>query len=102
MMISGVRAAAQAGLRSGLGRAFEMPLERFCMWSSQCAGAAAFGAAGRRWARGGSCSGLRGKHGEHCGPARVSLRFQKPIQGPGNASIARFDGLGRYQKRRHF
>ena len=29
MMISGARAAAQAGLRSGLGWAFEMPLVRF-------------------------------------------------------------------------
>ena len=26
-----------------------------------------------------------------------SLRFQEQIKGPKNASIARFDGLGRYQ-----
>ena len=30
---------------------------------------------------------------------RVALFFQEQIQGPENASIARFDGFGRYQIR---
>ena len=43
------------------------------------------------WANGRTADGLAGRH--------ISLLFQEQIQAPKNASIARFDGLCRYQRR---